>query len=581
MSNLSLGLFRFFTGLAQGIALYILYYVADQKIWPATDGPLFAAMLTVAAIVPLILIAGAGQMRLRTLAIWTGAAVILCAGAGAYDIFRDPVVISTDSIRPRHMPSFQFCAAFAALMFILHALVSAGDADRRRIARYPTYFDVAWKLGVQTALAALFVSVFWLLLGQGAGLFKLIKIGIISDLLRERWFSIPATAMAFACALHITATRTSLVTGARTLTLTLLSWLLPVMTLFVMAFLLALPFTGLDPLWNTRRATSILLAAAAALIILVNTAYQDGQPDTPVATVLRTARLIAALTLSPLVVLAGYGLLLRVQQYGWTPSRILTLACVIVAACYAAGYGYAALRSRLALKQLEITNIATAGTIVAVILALLSPLADPARISVADQLRRLQAGKVAPEKFDLAFLRFHAGRYGAAALDRIAAEIPSLAERAKLAMAAQSKWQILHQTQPVTAENRRNHISVIHSGNKTLPDSFVEHDWVKSARAWSLPRCMIGKAVCDAIIVDLDGDGRDEILVSAGTSSALTAFQERDGTWHDLGRVHNSACPNVREELRTGGFRLIEPQFKDIEIAGQRLRLNPPCTHFR
>lgn len=581
MSNLSLGLFRCLAGLAQGIALYLLYHAADRSVWPATDAPLFAALLVAVAIVPLILIAGAGQMRLRTLAVWTLAAVALCAAAGAYDILRDPVIISTDAIRPRHLPSPQFCLAFAAVLFILHAFVAAGDADRRRIATYPTYFDVAWKLGVQAALAVLFVSVFWLLLGQGAGLFKLIRIGIIGDLLRERWFAIPASAMAFACALHITATRTGLVTGARMLTLTLLSWLLPVMTLFVVAFLLALPFTGLEPLWSTRRATSILLAAAAALIILINTAYQDGRPDNPVAVVLRWARLVAALALSPLVVLAGYGLLLRVQQYGWTPSRILTLACVIVAACYAAGYGYAALRSRLALKQLESTNIATAGAIVAVMLALLSPLADPARLSVADQMQRLQSGKVAPEKFDLAFLRFHAGRYGAAALDRIAAEVPALAERAKLAAQAKSKWQILHQTQPVTAENRRRHISVIHSGSKSLPDSFVEHDWVKSARAWSLPRCMIGKAVCDAIIVDLDGDGRDEILVTAGTSSALTAFQERDGIWHDIGRVHNSGCPNVREEMRLGGYRLVEPQFKDIEIAGQRLRLTPPCTQFR
>ena len=74
--------------------------------------------------------------------------------------------------------------------------------------------------------------------------------------------------LAFTCAIHVTDVRAGIVRGARTLKLTLLSWLLPIMALIAVTFLATLLFTGLEPLWSTRRATPVLLAAAAALVFL-------------------------------------------------------------------------------------------------------------------------------------------------------------------------------------------------------------------------------------------------------------------------------------------------------------------------
>jgi hypothetical protein len=208
------------------------------------------------------------------------------------------------------------------------------------------------------------------------------------------------------------------VRGARTLGLTLLSWLLPMMALIVIAFLMALLFTGFEPLWNTRNATVILLVAAAALVLLINTAYQDGYSEHPVR-ILRYAGALAIITLLPLVGIATYALSLRIGQYGWTPERIIALACAVVAACYALGYAVAVLASHPWLKWLEVTNVFTAFVILGVLLALFSPIADPARISVADQVARLEAGKISLEQFDFAFLRFQSGRFGLDALERL------------------------------------------------------------------------------------------------------------------------------------------------------------------
>ena len=122
----------------------------------------------------------------------------------------------------------------------------AGAVDRRLIARYPTYFDVSWKYGVQIVLVGLFTGAFWLLLWLGAALFALIKIDFLSTLLQKPWFSVPATTLAFAAAIHVTDVRVGIVRGARTLSCNLLSWLLPLMVLIAVGFVATLPFTGLE-----------------------------------------------------------------------------------------------------------------------------------------------------------------------------------------------------------------------------------------------------------------------------------------------------------------------------------------------
>src|SRR5262245_2377954 len=446
MTSFSIALTRALVGLAQGLALYLLYRASEIKGWPATEPLAFAALLFVAAFVPVIVVAGLANLRARTLAVWALAATVVCVGLAVHDIFRDPLAIYGP--RPgeaRIVPTRVLWLYLGLILFIGHALIVAGEAERRFVASYPRYFDVSWKHGVQLVLAAAFVGAFWALLYLSAELFRMIGIRYLSELIVRPLFYAPATTVALAYAIHATDARADLVRGVRTLSLTLLAWLLRMMTAFAVAFLLALPFTGLQPLWNTRQATATLLVAAAALIFLINAAYQDGQAGTSVAGIVRYARSVAALVLVPVVGLGAYGLTLRAQQYGWTPQRIVAGACVVVAVCYAVGYALAALRANFELKGLEATNVIAAYVVVAVVLALFSPVADPARIAVADQIGRLQSGQVSPEKFDYRFLRFWSGRYGRAALEQLvgrteAPQAVAISEGAKEAMNLPGPW---------------------------------------------------------------------------------------------------------------------------------------------
>ena len=190
---------------------------------------------------------------------------------------------------------------------------------------------------------------------------------------------------------------------------------------------------------RSMRATAVLLFAGAALVLLLNAAYQDGPGEQQVARILRYAGTATAVALTPLVAIAAYAVALRVEQYGWTPERVVAVACVVFAACYALGYLLAALKSPQWLKWIEPTNILAAFVVLAVMLALLSPMADPARIAVADQVARLESGRISPEKFDYQFLRFRSGRYGVEALARLRAKQDG-PDAARIAERANAIW---------------------------------------------------------------------------------------------------------------------------------------------
>src|SRR5215831_21122763 len=91
MHSQSIPLARLAVGLGQGVALWYLQRTFDAESWPATDAFVFAPLLTVATLVPIIVVAGLGHMRPRTLAVWTVVASVICAGLAVCDIFRDPI----------------------------------------------------------------------------------------------------------------------------------------------------------------------------------------------------------------------------------------------------------------------------------------------------------------------------------------------------------------------------------------------------------------------------------------------------------------------------------------------------------
>jgi hypothetical protein len=382
--------------------------------------------------------------------------------------------------------------------------------------------------------------------------------------------------------MHITDVLPAIVRGIRTLLLVLMSWILPVATLIVAGFLASLLFTGLAPLWDTRHAGSVLLGTAALLVVMVNAAWQNGAAGPVTAAAIRHSARLAALLLAPVVVIAIYALGLRVADYGWTNDRIAAAACLLVAACYAAGYASAALRTGW-LEKIAGVNIATAFVVLAVMLALLTPIADPARLSVNNQLARLDSGKIAPDKFDYGYLRFEGARFGRNALvqmqgtidGKAAAVIRRGADTAML-MTSPAGRAALAEAQIKPADLAAN-ITVWPPGS-SLPESFVNTHWISHAGQSAYLACLWrAGARCDAYLVDITADGKPEVLLVGAERGgrAVVMADDGKGEWHALATLpHDIAgCDTLKKNLVAGRVRAVNPVANALEVDGHRISM--------
>jgi len=207
--------------------------------------------------------------------------------------------------------------------------------------------------------------------------------------------------------------------------------------------------------------------------------------------------------------------------------------------------------------------------VVAVLLALVSPIASPWRLSVDDQVRRLAAGRVTPEAFDYRFLRFQSGRHGERALAKLAARHGGpremkIAALAKAAQAAKNRYE----GPPVPQAERAARIRVIGGGK--LPADFLSQIWERSEDP--LMGCERDAVQCAAAVTDLNADGTAEVVMLRG--GRRDAYRKADGHWVQAGSYQGAYCPGDEEAVAQGRFRLLPPlsQWSDLEIAGRRLR---------
>ena len=61
---------RLLVGLLQGLALFLIYQAAENKLWTTGNSGLFAALLLACTIVPVLLVSALGYFPYRTLWRW-------------------------------------------------------------------------------------------------------------------------------------------------------------------------------------------------------------------------------------------------------------------------------------------------------------------------------------------------------------------------------------------------------------------------------------------------------------------------------------------------------------------------------
>lgn len=610
---------RLLTAAVQAALLYALLRIGTDKdaikhTWQSAHPQFYLPLLLAAVYAPCALVLGAGQMRARPLVLWTLLVALAAAGLGYHDATRGGQY-AQDYMNGLPLPWFRLWLVVTAAGFVGQVLVTDryGDASLMGAeamdpahapatasstsslpvstslsmfalkSAYTRHFNTAWRMGLQIVLAFVFVGVFWLVLHLGATLFRTIGLPGPARIIGALGFRLPASTLAFATAIHLTSIQASLIRGIRLLVLTLFSWLLPLLAVIVAAFLVSLTVQSVKPLWDTRYAASLLLSAAALMVFLINACYQDGSPAQEGQRLRRWAAMLGAVELLPLVGLATWALQLRVRQYGWTVDRIVAAAVCVQAAWYAVGYAMSLVRSRAWMQRLEATNVSAAYLFLILVAALFSPLAEPARLMVADQVARLRSGATDPAKFDYAALYRDGGHWGVDALTDLAANATGPGAATVKEQAQQALNNYVYNRDYVyrdpDATLLAKTVDVLPAG-RSLPQAFLKKElWTESA--WGLPTCSYDEQTrCTARFVTL-APGEAEALIFVDTTQRYLFQPDAQGNWRLLGTLDgNNYCGRVASKIKDAEVRAVPPALPDIMVGDQRLRIVPrdkPC----
>jgi Domain of unknown function (DUF4153) len=539
----------------QGIVLFALYRAFDTDFWPSED-PLWSYPLwTLATAVPLLLLLslnhGNERRVVQLVAGWAAVLALLAIYTGwQAEPFEEFPVGSLTFVFSASMT----LACFKALMYLQQR------ANQVPLT-YQVLFTNSWRNFLVTALSAIFVLIFWLILVLWGELFSVIEIDFFRDLFREDWFIFPVLGFALGLGMIIFRNLTRVIDTITKLLHALIKLLLPLIVLVAVIFLAALPFVGLDVLWSTGNGTALLLWLLAVILFFTNAVYQDGRETNPYAPVIH--RLIfSGLCVMPIIsALSLYGLVLRLNQYGWSVERCWAFVVWFILTLLAVGYVMGIVRRR-AEWAIDLARVNRYMGLVVLALMILanSPILDFRKISLNSQMNRVDSGQIELGEFDFWYARQHLARPGYLAMQEMKRQVgdsdPDLLE---LIDNPVNRWgaQRMRAAEEMWAEMSYR------------PESFDVPGNLKNF----IDRQYFGTTEGDPVMiqVDLDADGQNEYLLfllrNYGIAYSQFYYLTDDG-WRDgnLTQAGANSGDEVREMLKNGDISIVDPRFKDLKI---------------
>ena len=312
------------------------------------------------------------------------------------------------------------------------------------------------------------------------------------------------------------------------------------------------------------------------VLFFTNAVYQDGSGGRVyhryVAVFIQ-----AVLALIPIyVLLSAYSVYLRIQQHGWTYDRLWAVIILILLSSYVFLYAWAVIKKR----SNWIAFFRPVNTGMAVIILLLcfitqTPLMDFRKITVNNQVSRLNTGKVDAIKFDYHYLRFNLGNPGYQALLALK-ENPvvikaGMQPRVTELIARGSPYH-MHIPPEISMDDI-----------KFIPDDLAPPpELLKLIYKDDISRRQCGGklSTCYLFSLDLNGDGVSEyVLLFALHRRGWGFMYEYTGqTWKKTANIVSPSVwkdPTVKEELKSGNIRAVEPEWKKLRIGTTELNVQP------
>ncbi len=544
--------------LSQGLVLFLLWRAAESEVWPSQTPVANFPLWTIAVGLPLLLLLGLEDRDQRRTTLVVTVFFALLALLGAYIGWQATPSggFPFDSIVAAYiLPLLLGC--FLALLFLRPVVL-------RRAPDYAELFADSWCNALVAGLCwALALGVFGILMLWGE-LFRVIGIDFFRDLFTEDWFLFPVLSVAVGFGIFIFRGLAGVIGGIAGLLQGLMRLLLPLVLLVTALFLGALPFTGLEPLWDTGNGTALLMALNLFSLFALNAVYQRGDGNaypTPAHHLL----CVGVALLPAISLLALYGLYLRVDQYGWTVARCWALLISLLATLLSIGYAGAVLRFRAQwVGRLAQVNLPMGGLILALIVLLNSPLLDFRKIALASQQNRVERGEIELEQFDFFDARQNMGRPAYLWMQELMQQYgESNPELAQL---------LRDPPRPEPPPSALARAFDFRNGVIYRPEPFDFPAGLDAAMRSSTAARMMGgerdSAEYFLYRADLDLDGEPEYILAADFMGYTVAsgFQREDGGWRELSMEARRSSADAGQDLAGGAVEVSPPEFHDLRI---------------
>ncbi|WP_160151921.1 DUF4153 domain-containing protein [Microbulbifer sp. ALW1] len=541
--------------LVQGLVLYWLKSWSGSEDWLPVWRYLCYTLSI--AIPPLVIVTTAPRLAHSYWWVIAGYALLL----GLVASYRGYQCTPTDMVHCNWPHTFIVTTAIASFVVAFLLRACATGVQRLRRPEYPALFHYSWDIALTVGLTLVFTAIFWLILFLWQALFSLVGVALFRELFSKEWFIFPVTGLVVGCGAVLFRSQQSFVLTLKRLLRTMLVALLPLLALLTIVFLATLPFTGLQPIWNTGHGSALLLWLVALLLFFSNGVIQDEFPFSRYPKWVNRVLLLALVVAPFYTAFALYGLMLRVQQYGWTPERLWGFVVAFTLMLLATSYSLAILRRGEHWGAwLRRINTGLALWVLAACLVTQSPLANFWRISATSQMARLQQEQVELAEFDFFFLRQKLGRPGLEALQQIAT-LPAVQQDPQMAAylvellkSAPSDWSLRQNPVAQRQANQKIRGIEVLPGGSSLPAAFESRRYLMD--------CDQAAVNCIWLEKDLNGDGESEFLLFSLRSRqnkenflTVSAFALVDTSWQQIGhnnRTTEEEFDALRQRLQSG-----------------------------
>lgn len=551
--------------LIQGLSLYLLYRAHTDDFWPGTQPVFYHLLLSIVLVIPTFMLLALTDANRKKLLWIAGGVTVSTALFSSYIGWQ----LQPDDIVPQNSIRFIYYATLTLFLYKVTMYSQAWTTDKK--IRYGALFQYSWRNTILIALCLLFTLLFWGILFLWAMLFDSIGISFFEDLFEEEWFLFPTLSLAYGLAFTIFRKLVHILDTLARVLKALCQFLLPVLTVVALLFLFTLPFVGLNALWETGRGTGLVLWLQALLLFLVNAVFQDEQHETPYWLPLHRLIYICVALLPIFSLIAGYGLYLRVEQYGLTVERCWAILVWAILTLFVFSYCWSIIRRRDNwVDGFATINVRMGVLVLALMVLVNTPVLEFRKLSLNSQLTRLDAGKLTLEQLDLYYIAHNLGRSGYLALESLKeGQDQRLVNRVA---DAYRNWR--HQQPDMTAEETLSLVEVFPK-DSSAPPELLARIAESENRQYSLRRIQL-------LAMDLNNDSSNEWVQVDYYDRWLRArmWYLSDGVW-SFENMNNNSGPlqkdveRVRKHIEQGTeISTVPEEWQKLKIGDVEFRVS-------